>query len=167
MEHAVKMSRGDHKAREQPRWDPSWKSAVSFKSPVNCTLDNELMDLKQVKAKAKAEKECKKARRWDVQSCEYRGCSQGSNRYDALKSLGGISMRETTVLSKAGVRGKTGNSTLLPALPSPNTRMVLKGPDATQMSEACLWRQQMVVKMSKSMVEEVKTCGKTQGCRLQ
>ena len=67
--HTLEKSKRDHhgakvlsgpphppKEGRQGQCNSWWKSTVSFRSPVECTLDDQLLDLRGTKAKAKAEK---------------------------------------------------------------------------------------------------------------
>ena len=98
--HTLAASMRDHQGTKRlagpqhpPRDDrqehhDSWlKSIVSFSSPVECVLDDQLLDVRRVKATAKAET-VEMEQVWRERgNCDYRVHSY--NRYDALKSPGG------------------------------------------------------------------------------
>ena len=54
---------------------------------MECTLDDQLLDPRGTKAKAKVEEAEMEQKLKEMENCEYQGCS--SNKYDTLKSPGG------------------------------------------------------------------------------
>ena len=75
------------KVATQDGWDSCWKSTVSFTSPVECTLDDQLLDPRRMRAEAKAERGESERGRRRQENCVYR--DRSNNRYDALMSPNG------------------------------------------------------------------------------